>query len=127
MFIDKYYKNMELCLLVVFGEFFVCNVCIYVYFFMQEGSVELMMVKNLLVFDGFIFLYWYLFDNQQIVDVVGFNCSNLYIFFKDIFCEIWKGVLGWESQVFLKVVVLIKEKCLFGYFIEILEFDYQIM
>lgn len=67
---------------------FISNVKIYVYFVMQEGSVEFMIVQNVLVFEGVKFLYCYLFDNQQIEDVFGYNFDILYIFLKDVLIKI---------------------------------------
>lgn len=124
MLTDKYYKNMESRLLAAFGELFARNVRIYVYPFMQEGNAELMTAENLPVPEGLKFLYRHLLDNQQIVDVKGFNQTNLHIFSKDILTEIREGAPGWESKVPSKVATVIKEKYLFGYPTESLEFNY---
>ncbi|MEL6654938.1 MAG: TonB-dependent receptor [Bacteroidota bacterium] len=124
MLTDKYYKNMESRLLAAFGELFARNVRIYVYPFMQEGSAELITAENMPVPEGLKFLYRHLLDNQQIVDVVGFNRDNLHIFSKDLLVDIREGASGWENKVPAKVATLIKEKHLFGYPTETLQFDY---
>ncbi|MEZ4985976.1 MAG: TonB-dependent receptor [Saprospiraceae bacterium] len=124
MLTNKYYQNMETRLLAAFGELFPRNVRIYVYPFMQEGSAELMAADNLPVPEGLKFLYKHLLDNQHIVDVTGFNPDNLHIFSKDILVKIREGASGWEHTVPPKVAALIKEKCLFGYPAETIQFDY---
>jgi len=124
MLTNKYYQNMETRLLAAFGELFARNVRIYVYPYMQEGSAELMTAENLPVPEGLKFLYRHLLDNQQIVDVVGFKPAILHIFSKDILALVREGYSGWESMVPPKIAALIKEKCLFGYPTETLEFEY---
>jgi hypothetical protein len=120
----KYYENMDGRLLAAFGEMFTRNVKIYVYPSMQEGSAELMTSQNVPVPEGLKFLYRHLLDNQQIVDVEGFNADLLHIFSKQVLTMVRNGEKGWEPMVPTKVAGLIKEKCLFGYPSETLEFEY---
>ena len=47
-----------------------------------------------------------------------------HIFSKDILQQIQNGEDGWESMVPDKVAKLVKDKCLFGYPIEKMEFEY---
>jgi hypothetical protein len=124
MLSNQYYQNMDSRLLAAFGELFARNVRIYVYPYMQEGSADLMTAKNLPIPDGLTFLYQHLLDNHQIVDVVGFNPAILHIFSKDILVKIREGGSGWENMVPPKIASLIKEKCLFGFPAETLEFEY---
>jgi hypothetical protein len=124
MLTNHYYQNMETRLLAAFGELFARNVRIYVYPYMQEGNAELMTAGNLPVPEGLKFLYRHLLDNQQIVDVQGYHTEHLHIFSKDILKKIREGASGWENLVPPKVAALIKEKCLFGYPMETLEFEY---
>ena len=121
---NQYYQNMETRLLAAFGELFARNVRIYVYPYMQEGNAELMTAETLPVPEGLKFLYRHLLDNQQIVDVKGFHAEHLHIFSKDILKKIREGASGWENMVPAKVAAIIKEKCLFGYPTETLEFEY---
>ena len=121
---EKFYQNMDGRLLAAFGEMFTGNVKIYVYPAMQEGSAELMNVQNVPVPEGVKFLYRHLIDNRQIVDVEGFNPDLLHIFSKQVLSMIQAGESGWESNVPSKVAALIKEKCLFGYPSEKMEFEY---
>ena len=121
---DKFYQNMDGRLLAAFGELFTRNVKFYVYPARQEGSGELITAQNLPVPEGVKFLYKHLLDNQQVVDVEGFNAHNLHIFSKEVLHMLQSGTDGWESMVPATVANLIKEQYLFGYPAERLEFDY---
>jgi hypothetical protein len=111
-------------LLAAFGELFTRNVRIYVYPAMQEGSEELMTARNVPVPEGLKFLYRHLLDSEQLVDITGYNPDILHIFSKQVLSMLQQGEPGWESMVPTKVASLIKEKCLFGYPTETLEFEY---
>lgn len=121
---DKYYHNMDGRLLAAFGEFFTKNVKIYTYPALQEGSEELMTAQNLPLPEGVKFLYRHLLENQQIVDVEAFNPDILHIFSKEVLQQIRQGRAGWEIMVPQKVARIIKEKYLFGYPVEQMEFEY---
>lgn len=121
---EKYYQNMDGRLLAAFGELFTRNVRLYVYPAMQEGSAELMMSDNLPLPEGVKFLYKHLLDSKQIIDVEDYNADNLHIFSKEVLKLIKEGATGWESLVPSKVASLIKEKCLFGYPAQTMEFEY---
>ncbi len=121
---QKYYENLDGRLLAVFGELFTRNVRIYVYPTLQEGSAELMTAQNMPIPEGVKFLYRHLLDNRQIVDIEGFNPDLLHIFSKEVLHMLQQGETGWENQVPQKVAVEIKEKFLFGYPCERLEFEY---
>lgn len=121
---EKYYENMDGRLLEAFGELFTRNIKIYVYPAMQEGSAELMTVKNLPVPDGVASLYQHLQDNEQVVDITGYNADVLHIFSKEVLAMLQNGDNEWESMVPTKVASLIKEKFLFGYPCERMEFEY---
>jgi len=121
---EKYYQNMDGRLLAAFGELFTRNVKIYVYPAMQEGSAELMNTENVPVPEGVKFLYRHLLDNRQIVDVENFNADILHIFSKQVLHMIQQGEPGGEEMVPPQVAKLIKEKYLFGYPYEQMEFNY---
>ena len=121
---SKYYQNLDGRLLAAFGELFTRNVKIYVYPAMQEGSAELITAENLPIPEGVKFLYRHLVDNRQIVDVKGFNPDILHIFSKQVLTMLQNGDEEWEDMVPSKVASLIKEKHLFGYPYERMEFEY---
>lgn len=121
---DKFYNYSDGRLLAAFGELFRKNVKVYVYPIMQEGTAELMSAKNMPIPNEIRFLYKHLTDGGQIVDIVGYNRKVLHIFSKTVLEMIANDEEGWERLVPSKVVRLIKEKCLFDYPTQKLEFDY---
>ena len=122
--IEKYQRNRDGRLLTSFGELFTRNIKMYVYPSMQEGSEELMTSANLPVPEAIKFLFQHLLDSGQIVDIQGFNTSVLHIFSKDVLQMLQADEENWEKMVPEKVGKLIKEKCLFGFPSEQLEFEY---
>lgn len=121
---EKYYQNLDGRLLAAFGQLFTRNVKFYVYPALQEGSGEVINAQTLPIPEGVKFLYKHLLDNQQIVDVTGFNHNLLHIFSKEVLRMLQNGEDGWESMVPSQVANLIKEKYLFGYPAEQIEFNY---
>ena len=119
-----YQDNLDSSLLAAFGELFTRHVRMYAYPAMQEGSDELMTIRNLPIPEGVKFLYQHLLENQQIVDITGFNAEVLHIFSKQVLEMVQRGENGWENKVPQKVENLIKEKCLFGYPSEQMTFEY---
>ncbi|MBK8702731.1 MAG: TonB-dependent receptor [Saprospiraceae bacterium] len=121
---EKYYHNREGSLLAAFGELFTANVRMYVYPAMQEGSDELMTARHMPIPEGIKFIYQHLLDNRQIEDVTGYNPEILHIFSKEVLSMLHQGEPGWEAMVPAKVATLIKEKCLFDFPSERMEFEY---
>ena len=121
---DKYFQNQDGQLLAAFGELFVRNVKMYVYPALQEGSAELVNTSNLPVPEGIKFLYQHLLDNNQIVDIQGFNHDILHIFSKEVLSMLRKDEGTWKDMVPPKVAELIKDQCLFGFPCQKLEFEY---
>ena len=121
---DKYYENMDGRLLAAFGEIFTRNVRMYVYPAFQEGSEELMTAENLPLPEGVKFLYKHLLDSKQIVNVEDFNPDILHIFSKQVLQMIQTNETGWDTMVSGKVAKLIKERQLFGFPVEQVEFEY---
>ena len=121
---QKYYDNKDGRLLAAFGELFQKKVKMYVYPMMQEGSSELMNSKNIPVAAGVKFLLQHLIDNDQIADIENFNIENLHIFSKQVLHLLQSDEGNWESMVPNKVAQAIKEKFLFGFPSEKLEFEY---
>jgi len=121
---EKYYDNLDGRLLAAFGEIFTRNTKFYVYPSLQEGSEELMVVENLPIPEGVTFLYQHLLNSKQIVNVEQFNADLLHIFSKEVLFMLQEDEKGWEKLVPAKVAGLIKEKCLFGFPFQQIEFDY---
>jgi len=121
---DKYYQNLDGRLLAAFGELFTRNVKIYVYPALQEGSEELMTAQNMPLPEGVSFLLQHLVNSKQIVDITGFNHDILHIFSKQVRQMLRDGDPEWEDMVPKKVSDLVKDKYLFGYPYERMEFEY---
>lgn len=119
-----YYEYQDGRLLAAFGELFTKNLKIFVYPALQEGSEELMTSTNMPVPEGVTFLFQHIIDNRQIIDITGFDPHLLHIYSKDALAMIRQGQSGWEAMTPPKVVSLVKEKFLFGYPCEQMEFDY---
>lgn len=124
MITEKFYQHMDGELLSVFGKLFKKHIRFYVYPFMQEGSAELMTSQNLPIPEGVKFLYKHLLDNGQIVDIKNFNPDILHIFSTLVYQMITEDEEGWEKYLPKKVAHTIKQKSLFGYPVEQMEFEY---
>lgn len=116
---EKYYHNQDGRLLVAFGELFSQNIRIYAYPAMKEesggGSGEIMTASNLPVPEGIRFLYKYLLESKQIVEVEKYNAGNLNIYPQKVLAEIRQGDKAWEQKVPAPLVQLIKSRGMFGY------------
>lgn len=121
---DKYHQNLDGRLLAAFGEIFSSYSKFYVYPAMQEGSEELMVTENLPVPEEAKFLYQHLLNSKQIVDVENYNADILHISSKEVLFKLQEDEKGWEDYVPVKVASLIKEKCLFGFPSQQIEFEY---
>jgi len=121
---NTYYQNQEGALLSAFGSLFTRNVAFYVYPALQEGSGETINCVNLPVPEDVKFIYKHLLESNQIRDIKGFKEEVLHIFSQQVLQMIKEDEEGWEKLVPTKVAKLIKEKCLFGYPYEQMEFEY---
>ena len=83
-----------------------------------------MTVENAPLAEGISFLYQHLSRSKQIVDVTGFNPDILHVFSKEVLSMLQEGNPEWENMVPPKIATLIKEKFLFGYPMERMEFEY---
>jgi Tat protein secretion system quality control protein TatD with DNase activity len=120
----KYYKHMDGSLLSAFGELFTNHVKFYVYPALQEGSSELMTAQNLPIPEGIKFLYKHLLDSAQIVDIKNPHPEILHIYSQDVLEMIQSDTLGWQNMVPSKIASIIRDKCLFGFPYQQLEFEY---
>lgn len=122
---DKFYQNQNGgSLLAAFGQLFTKNVKVYVYPALQEGSAELMTARNLPIPDEMQFLYQYLLNNNHLEDVGEFDREHLHIYSKDVLQMIQAGETAWEKMVPARVAQLIKDRFLFDYPCEKMEFEY---
>ena len=121
---QRYYDNMDGKLLSAFGELFARTVQFFVYPAQQEGSAELMTAANLPIPEGVRFLYQHLLEGKQIIDIEGYNPDVLHIYSTRVLEMIAKSEEGWEQMVPGKVANLVKEKCLFGFPTQSVEFEY---
>lgn len=124
MLSDTYYENQEKSLLAAFGALFTQKVVYYVFPALQEGSGEVINCENLPVPEEIKFLYKHLLGSEQIKDINGYNPDVLHIFSKQVLQMIENDEEGWERMVPSKVASLIKEKCLFGFPYQRMEFEY---
>lgn len=102
-------------LLGAFGELFPRNVRLYVYPARDKDSEKLTNAQNLSMPKEIRFLFQYLLDNGNIVDIQHFNPNILGIYHREVLQMIQQGVPGWEENVPEEVARLIREKRLFGY------------
>lgn len=112
---EKYTQNQDGRLLVAFGELFSQNIRIYAYPSMMEDSNEILTAGSLPVPEGIRFLYKYLLESKQIVEVAKYNKENLHIYPNDVLNDIQKGNPDWERKVPESLVHLIKSRGMFGY------------
>ncbi|MBL7828497.1 MAG: TonB-dependent receptor [Saprospiraceae bacterium] len=111
-------RNNPRNLLGAFGEIFLQNVRFYIYpalVLPEESGDEngLMNARNLEVSPAIRFLYQYLLDNKNIIDIEGFNPQVLNIHHKEVLHQIREGLPGWEALVPIEVAAFIKENRLF--------------
>ena len=102
-------------LLGAFGELFPRNVRLYVYPARDKESGALINAQNLSMPKEIRFLFHYLLDNGNIVDIQHFNPDILGIYHREVLHMIQQGQPGWENKVPEEVARLIREKRLFGY------------
>ncbi len=102
-------------LLGAFGELFLRNVRFYIYPAREQGNHALITAQNLAIPANIHFLYDYLLENKNIVDIQHFNADILDIYHKEVLNMIQQGMTGWEEKVPEAVARLVKEKRLFGY------------
>lgn len=121
---DKYQKHMDASLLSAFGELFANHVKFYVYPAMQEGSAALMSAQTLPIPEGIKFLYRHLLDSKQIVDIADPHPEILHIYSQEVLQMIQEDQQGWEKNVPAKIATMIREKFLFGYPCQQLNFEY---
>jgi len=121
---DIFYDNNKKSILAAFGELFPQKVIYYVYPALQEGSGEVINCSVLPIQEDIKFLYKHLVESGHIRDIEGYNPDVLHIFSKQVLQMIQNDEEGWERMVPTKVAALIKDKCLFGFPYQRMEFEY---
>ena len=121
---ELYYNNVEGNLFSAFGDVFAKESRFYVYPAFQEGSDELMTAQNIPIPEGVRFIYQHLLERRHIVDIENFNADILHIFSKDVLERIKTDEDGWEAMVPQKIADLVKQKQLFGFPVQKIEFEY---
>ncbi|MBT8231700.1 MAG: TonB-dependent receptor [Saprospiraceae bacterium] len=112
---EKFFNNQDGRLLVAFGELFNRNIKVYVYPAYFEKGGPLINAKTLMVPDGIHFLYKHLIDAKQVVEIEGYDKSQLDIMPWEVLESIEKGDKAWEDAVPEKIKNLIIKKGLFNY------------
>jgi hypothetical protein len=120
----KYERNKDGRLLTSFGEIFTRGVTTYVFPELREGSGELLDSKSLPIAEGLKYLYRHLLEHGHIVDVCGFNESLLSIRSAEVLRKIREDETGWEQLVHEKVERFIRDKGLFNFPMQKMEFEY---
>lgn len=109
------YKENQNNVLTAFGEMFLKNVTFYVYPSIVDGKKSLIKARDIKTPKEIKFLYEYLLDSKNVVDVKKFKEENLRIFHRDVLEKIQEGDTDWENDVPVEVADVIKSKKLFGY------------
>jgi hypothetical protein len=102
-------------LLGAFGELFPPNVRFYVYPAREAADGKLLTSRSIDIPQPIRFLYEYLLENRNIVDVQVYNPDILNIYHKAVLQMIQDGTPGWEEKVPDPVARFIKQHRLFGY------------
>ena len=124
--INKFENNQDGNLLTAFGELFSRNIKVYAYPALEKEGDNMIFVENLPVPYGIKFLYQHLIDNDQIVQVQGYNEEILNIIPGNVFKAISESQEGnWEHCLSDKLVEMIKTNSLFGYGVKPEKFQYD--
>jgi len=102
-------------LLGAFGEIFPRNVRFYAYPAQDDVDSTIRTSADLKIPREIHFIYAYLAENGNIVDVKKFDSTILHIYQKNVLAMLQNGQPGWEEMVPPAVVNEIKRKKLFGF------------
>lgn len=124
---SKYENNKDGNLLRAYGELFSRNITVYVYPAINRETQQKIYVDNMPVPEGIKFLYQHLIENKQIKQVEGYNEELLKIVPMNLHDAIANSEEGdWESAIPEKLVAIIKEKNIFGFGKQKVQFEYEI-
>lgn len=121
---EEYERNKHGKLLVAFGKLFSENITVYGYPALNPETGEIMTASKLPVPEGIIFLYKYLLDSDNIVEIRDYNEKLLHIFPHELIKKIQTDDEGWEEFVPKPLGNIIKDQCLLDYPCEITDFEY---
>lgn len=121
---SNFYKYKDGSLLAAFGELFTKDVKFLVYPALMEGNEELMTSQNMPLPEGIKFLYRHLLDSGQIIDMVHFKKETLHIYSQEVLQLLRGDHPDWDKYVPDVVAKYVREKCLFGFPCQRMEFEY---
>jgi hypothetical protein len=113
IFEEENYKNLPGEILESFATLFSRKVKLFVYPTMRNN-----LIMNCMKFSPPAHLndlYRFLITNNKIEDIYHYNKSNLSIQTDNMLGLIQKGESGWEENVPKEVVIMIQDRCLFGF------------
>ncbi len=122
----KYEQNKEGRLLTAFGELFGHGITVYAYPALEREGDSVLQVKDIPVPEEIHFLYQYLINTKQIVDVVDPDAGLLHIIPYSVYEAIASGVDGgWEESLPKELPPIIKKNNSFGYGASADPFEYD--
>ena len=116
-------KN-DISLLSVFGELFPKIFTLYVYPAKDGNKESINTSSNMEIPEEAEFIFQYLKNTHQIVNIDKFNANILNIFSHNVFKMIQGGESGWENMVPKNTIEIIKSKHLFELPKQKMEFEY---
>ena len=116
-------KN-DISLLSVFGELFPKIFTLYVYPAKDGNKESINTSSNMEIPEEAEFIFQYLKNTHQIVNIDKFNPNILNIFSHNVFKMIQGGESGWENMVPKNTIEIIKSKHLFELPKQKMEFEY---
>jgi len=115
IFDEKYYADLPGGILESTGRMFEKDLKVYAYPYQDAASGSLITAGNLLVPSRLKHLYAYLYENEFIESIRGFNRDYLTIFSRCALEKIQSGDPTWESMVPFQVAEIIKERSIWGW------------
>ncbi|HET9523808.1 MAG TPA: hypothetical protein VFO90_06220 [Terrimicrobiaceae bacterium] len=115
---EEYYKDLEGGILEALGRLFKSGVKLYVYPFLNPNG-DLVTARNFEVAPDLTHLYTHLLEKGVVEAIEGHNPDYLPIKSSEVLAKIRTRASGWERMVSPEVAVIIKERQLFGYQLEL--------
>lgn len=113
-FVSSQYKDYGL--LSAFGDLFTGKVRLYVYPSLMPGTSETMQAKDVRTARFISYLYRFLMDSGQIVDIEEYNRDRLKISASKVLKMIKKNQKNWEKYLPEPIVNLIRDKRFLRYY-----------
>jgi hypothetical protein len=112
-YVSTEYKDYGL--LTAFGDLFTGRVRLYVYPSLMPGTAETMHAVDVRTSRYMSYLYRFLLDSGQIIDITEYNTEVLHISASGVQKKIRTGQKEWETYLPEPIAALIREKKLLGY------------